>query len=68
MTTEHLQFLNQQQKIVTDDFVRVERAGDVLTGVGFESDPQLKHFEFRSKVNATVRSNSGGLIEEGGKR
>lgn len=68
MTTEHLQFLNQQQKIVTDDFVRVQRAGDVLTGVGFESDPQLKHFEFRSKVNATVRSNSGGLIEEGGNR
>jgi LPS export ABC transporter protein LptC len=64
MSTQHLQFLNQAQKIVTDDFVRVERSGDVLTGVGFESDPQLKHFEFRSKVNATVRSKSGGLIEE----
>jgi LPS export ABC transporter protein LptC len=67
MSTEHLQFLNQAQKIVTDDFVRVERSGDVLTGVGFNSDPQLKHFEFRSRVNATVRTKSGGLIDEAGK-
>jgi LPS export ABC transporter protein LptC len=66
MTTEHLKFLNQAQKIVTDDFVRVQRSGDELTGVGFESDPQLKHFEFKTKVNATVRTNSGGLIESGG--
>jgi LPS export ABC transporter protein LptC len=66
MTTEHLKFLNQAQKIVTDDFVRVQRSSDELTGVGFESDPQLKHFEFKTKVNATVRTNSGGLIESGG--
>ncbi|MBI1799499.1 MAG: LPS export ABC transporter periplasmic protein LptC [Candidatus Eisenbacteria bacterium] len=66
MTTEHLKFLNQEQKIVTDDFVRVERAGDELSGTGFESDPQLRHFEFKTRVNATVRSNSGGLIESGG--
>jgi LPS export ABC transporter protein LptC len=66
MTTEHLQFLNQQQRIVTDDFVRVDRAGDVLTGVGFESDPQLRHYEFKSKVNATVRTKPGGLMEDGG--
>ena len=67
MSTEHLRFLNQKQHIVTDDFVRVERAGDVLTGVGFESDPQLRHFEFRSQVNATVRTRTGGLVEEGHK-
>lgn len=65
MTTQHLQFLNHDQRIRTDDFVRVERAGDVLTGVGFDSDPQLKHFEFRSKVNATVRPSSGSLAPEG---
>ena len=65
MSTQHLQFLNHAQRIRTDDFVRVERAGDVLTGVGFDSDPQLKHFEFRSKVNATVRSGGSGLVPEG---
>jgi LPS export ABC transporter protein LptC len=68
MSTQHLRFLNGQQHIVTDDFVRVERAGDVLTGTGFSSDPQLKHFEFRSRVNATVRTHSGNLIgKESGK-
>ena len=65
MTTQHLQFLNHDQRIRTNDFVRVERAGDVLTGVGFDSDPQLKHFEFRSRVNATVRPGSGNLAPEG---
>lgn len=67
MSTEHLQFLNHEQRIRTDDFVRVERAGDVLTGVGFDSDPQLKHFEFRSKVNATVHTQDG-LVKEGSKK
>ena len=68
MSTEHLKFLNSKQHIVTDDLVRVERSGDVLTGVGFESDPQLRHFEFRTRVNATVRTQSGGLLEEKGKK
>jgi len=65
MSTEELQFINQRQRIVSDVFVRVERAGDVLTGIGFESDPNLEHFEFKKKVQATVRTRSGGLLEEG---
>jgi LPS export ABC transporter protein LptC len=67
MSTEELQFLNQKQRIVSDRFVRVERAGDVLTGVGFESDPDLHHFEFKTRVKATVRTRSGGILEEGHK-
>ena len=65
MSTQRLQFLNREQRIRTEDFVRVERSGDVLTGVGFDSDPQLKHFEFRSKVNAPVRPGSGNLSSPG---
>ncbi|MGH3055314.1 MAG: LPS export ABC transporter periplasmic protein LptC, partial [Gaiellaceae bacterium] len=68
MSTQHLQFLNHTQRIRTDDFVRVERAGDVLTGTGFDSDPQLRHFEFRTKVNATVHSSSDGLLKADGKK
>lgn len=63
MTTEELHFSNREQLITSDRLVRVEREGDALEGVGFSSDPDLKHFEFRSRVNATVRSKSGGLIE-----
>jgi LPS export ABC transporter protein LptC len=62
MSTQVMHFLNREQKIVSDDLVRVERGGDVLTGVGFESDPELKHFKFRSKVQATVHSKSGDLL------
>ena len=62
MSTQVMHFLNREQKIVSDELVRVERAGDVLTGVGFESDPELKHFKFRSKVQATVRSKSEELL------
>ena len=65
MSTEQLRFLNREQKIVSDDFVRVERGGDVLTGIGFESDPRLEHFEFKREVKATVQTRSGGAIGPG---
>ena len=62
MSTQSLRFLNREQKIVSDELVRVERGGDVLTGVGFESDPDLKHYQFRTRVNATVRSKTQTLL------
>ena len=64
MSTESLRFLNETQKIVSDDFVRVDRQGDVLTGYGFESDPDLQHFEFKRQVKAVVRTRSGGTLEK----
>jgi LPS export ABC transporter protein LptC len=66
MSTEELRFLNQKQRIVSDMLVRVEGKGTVLTGVGFESDPGLKHYEFKRKVQATVHTQSGGLLESHG--
>ena len=58
LSSEELRFLNGEQKIVVppERLVRVERGGDVLTGYGFESDPGLKHYEFKRRVEATVRS------------
>ena len=66
MTTDQLQFRNKIQRIQTDSFVRVERRGDVLTGYGFESDPQLKDFQFKRQVKATVHTRSGGAVEQHG--
>lgn len=63
MATQEMRFLNREQRIVSDRAVRVERSGDVLEGVGFESDPDLKHFEFKSQVRATVRARSGAVLE-----
>jgi LPS export ABC transporter protein LptC len=66
MTTDQIQFHNRIQRIRTDSFVRVDRRGDVLTGWGFESDPELKDFTFKREVKATVRTRSGGSVESRG--
>lgn len=70
MSSEVMYFKNMQQRVVVpdDQKVRVERAGDVLTGYGFESDPELRHFEFKRSVQATVRSKAGGVEGGGGGR
>jgi len=65
MTTEELHFENNNQQITSDKLVRVEREGDVLTGVGFTGDRDLRHFEFKSRVNATVRAKQGALTDQG---
>ncbi len=64
MTSQEMRFLNAEQRIRVPEtqLVRVERAGDVLTGYGFESDPELHHFEFKRRVTATVRTRSGGIV------
>jgi LPS export ABC transporter protein LptC len=69
MSTQEIRFLNREQRIISpvDQMVRVERAGDVLTGYGFESDPGLKHFEFKRRVQAVVHTRSGsGVLERRG--
>lgn len=63
MSTQSLHFLNREQKIVSDELVRVEQKGNVLQGVGFESDPNLKHYQFRTQVTGTVRSGVEKLID-----
>jgi LPS export ABC transporter protein LptC len=60
--TESLRFLNRERRIVSDAFVRLERNGDVVTGIGFESDPSLEHFAIKREVKAQVQSSpNGGL-------
>ena len=66
MTTEELRFLNRTQKMRTDREVRFERAGNVLTGVGFESDPGLEHYKFLGPVHAVVRRASDLTGPQGG--
>lgn len=65
MSSEVLTFDNRRQLIIApdDQLVRVERENDVLTGYGFESDPELSRFEFKSQVRARLRPNSGGLLD-----
>lgn len=55
--TEELQYSSQRDKIFTDEFVRVLRGRDVLTGYGLETDPDLEggQFEIQREFEATVR-------------
>ena len=61
MTTQEMHFSNTQQLITSSQLVRVEREGSTLEGVGFSSDPDLRRFEFKSRVDATVRARSGAV-------
>src|SRR5687768_15118796 len=48
--TSSLRYLNRQRRIVSDAFVRLTRNGDVVSGIGFESDPSLEHFTLKREV------------------
>jgi hypothetical protein len=65
MSTEELTFSNKRNLILSDRLVRVEKEGSVLEGVGFQSDPNLEHFEFREQVRATVRPGAARTISKG---
>jgi len=62
MSTEELHFSNARNRILSDKLVRVEKEGSVLEGVGFESDPNLHHFEFRGDIRATVQPGAGRAV------
>lgn len=61
MSTEELHFQNSRRRITSDKLVRVEKEGSVLEGVGFDSDPNLEHFEFQHQVRATVLPGAGRI-------
>ena len=61
--TESLHFLNHERRIVSDAYVRFERKGVVVTGIGFESDPSLEHFSVRREVRAQVQSGPNGGLQ-----
>jgi LPS export ABC transporter protein LptC len=62
MSTEELHFSNSRDRLLSDKLVRVEKEGSVLEGVGFESDPHLEHFEFRTQVRATVQPGAARAV------
>ena len=55
LETEELHWDRKQDRVYSDVFVRLTRAKDVLTGVGFRSDPNLRSYEILKDVRATVR-------------
>jgi LPS export ABC transporter protein LptC len=60
LETESLRWDNQNSKIWSSEFVTVKSANKVLTGYGFESDPDLKNFQIHSQVKISVREDTDG--------
>jgi LPS export ABC transporter protein LptC len=63
LETEELFWDRKNAKVSSTVAVRLIRGRDVLTGVGFESDPNLEHYEIRRNVQASVRE-QGDLRDE----
>src|SRR4051812_24967090 len=61
METDSLHWINATQKIISESFVKVTRNNDVVTGYGFESDPNLDHFHLKHEVRAEVRDTLSGM-------
>ncbi len=63
LETEELYWDRKEAKVYSDLAVRLEQKTDVLTGVGFESDPNLEHFRLFKDIHASVTEE--GEIEGG---
>ncbi len=55
LLTEELRWDPAAGKVVSDSLVRVVKGSSVLTGIGIESDPELRSFVLRSRVTGELR-------------
>ncbi len=55
LETEELFWDRKNGRVQSDRFVRFVHGGDILTGIGFRSDPNLDHYQILRDVRATVR-------------
>lgn len=54
LETESLKWDPRRQKVVTDDFVKLTKEGDIIYGYGLEADQQLKNFKIKKKVKGKI--------------
>jgi LPS export ABC transporter protein LptC len=59
LETESLIWVETVEEIHTEDFVRFTKGEDVLTGYGFQSDPNLENVEIFRDVKAFLRDDEG---------
>jgi LPS export ABC transporter protein LptC len=62
LETNSLRWDNRNERIWSAEFVTVTEGNKVLTGYGFDSDPDLKNVQVHSEVNITIRE---GTPDEG---
>jgi LPS export ABC transporter protein LptC len=54
LETQSLEWNPQKRKIVTNDFVKITKKTDVITGYGLEADEELKHFVIKKSVKGKI--------------
>lgn len=71
LKTEHLIWDEQEERIYTDEFVKIIRTDQVITGIGFESDQALANWRIRQpkgtiyvSVNNDGQTQNDSLINE----
>lgn len=62
LRTRSLHWDNRREKIWSNEFVTVTREREVVTGYGFDSDPDLQNAQIHSRVEIKVRE---GEADEG---
>lgn len=72
LETDHLRWDSKEDKIITDAFVRITRPnGDVITGIGLETDQKMSRLKILQRVKGTVQDierlneegNSSGSVD-----
>ncbi len=48
LKTEHLIWLEKEEKIFTEEFVRIIRENQIITGIGFQSDQALQNWRIKN--------------------
>jgi LPS export ABC transporter protein LptC len=64
LETETLIWLRELGEIHSEDFVKVTRGNDVLTGYGFQGYPELKNVDIKRDVRAYLRDEEGLVDQE----
>jgi len=64
LETESLIMVRELGEIHTEDFVKVTKGNDVLTGYGFQGYPELKNVDIKRDVRAYLRDEDGLIDKE----
>lgn len=64
LETESLVWIHELAEFHSEDFVKVTRGNDVLTGYGFEGYPELNNVDIKRDVRAYLRDEEGMIDRE----
>ncbi len=59
LETDSLRYINDDNKIVSDSFVKLTRGNDVITGYGLECDNELSSVDIKRDVRARIIGEEG---------